>query len=82
MYITRGTVECPHCGNYTNAKAVWEPQKCKYCRRLYKVTYMGKPNKHSKRNIGEGEDVPTWEAEAADFGDRHANAGHAGTRRY
>lgn len=80
MYIARGTVECPHCGNYTNAKAVWEPQRCKYCRRLYKVTYMGKPNKRSKRNIGE--DGPIWEAEAVNFEDQRTNSGYPGTRRY
>lgn len=31
------TVECPHCGNPTTARATDETQKCKYCRRLFKV---------------------------------------------
>ena len=50
-------IECPICGNTTTAKSVEEPQKCRWCRRLFKVTL-------SKRKQGK---KWIWSAEAVDF---------------
>lgn len=41
-------VECPTCGNATTAKSIQEPQKCKWCRRLFKVTIIRR-NKQGKK---------------------------------
>lgn len=41
-------IDCPTCGNETIAKSVREPQKCKWCRRLFKVNIV-KRNKESKK---------------------------------
>ena len=53
MYVN---IECPTCGNVTTAKAIDEPQKCRWCRRLFKV--------HVMRRGGKKFD---WEVEAVDF---------------
>lgn len=52
------TIECPHCGNPTVAKAIPDNQKCRYCRRLYKVT-VSKPSPKSKKHH--------WDVELVDF---------------
>lgn len=28
---------CPHCGNDTTAKGIQDTQKCRWCRRLYRI---------------------------------------------
>ena len=48
-------IECPTCGNLTLAKSIDEPQKCKWCRRPYKVKVTGENKKAH------------WSAESADF---------------
>ena len=48
-------IECPTCGNEMVAESVKEPQKCKWCRRLFLV----KLTKRKRKYI--------WEAEPADF---------------
>lgn len=58
------SIECPICGNETVAKSIKEPQKCKWCRRLFSV------NLYTKRK---GKYI--WEAEPVDFAepaDRYA----------
>lgn len=40
-------VECPICGNKTTAKSTDEIQKCRWCRRLFKVNLIRK-NKNGK----------------------------------
>lgn len=50
-------IECPHCGNVTTAKSIPEEQKCKWCRRLFKVNV--KRNKKKKKC--------TWSVEPIDF---------------
>ena len=49
-------IECPTCGNVTTAKAIKEPQKCRWCRRLFKVTQT-----HVKGKKWD------WNAEPVDF---------------
>lgn len=41
-------IECPTCGNVTTAKSIHEPQKCQWCRRLFKVT-ITKRNTNGKK---------------------------------
>jgi hypothetical protein len=41
-------IECPTCGNVTTAKSIQEPQKCQWCRRLFKVT-ITKRNTNGKK---------------------------------
>lgn len=48
-------IECPVCGNETVAKSVKEPQKCKWCRRLFLVNLTKRKGKY------------IWEAEPVDF---------------
>ena len=55
------TIDCPHCGNPTTATSVSEAQKCKYCRRLFKIK-ITKRRQKSRKLI--------WEAEAIDFPDK------------
>lgn len=50
------SIECPTCGNVTTAKSIDEPQKCRWCRRLFKVRVMRRGGKKFD-----------WEAEAVDF---------------
>lgn len=38
-------IECPTCGNETTAKSIPENQKCKWCRRLFKVKVVGRGKK-------------------------------------
>ena len=51
-------LECPHCGNEINVSSSKEPQKCHWCRRLFRI--------HVKRRKGKKFD---WEAEPVDFED-------------
>lgn len=53
-------IECPTCGNEITAKSVDEPQKCRYCRRLFKVK-VTKRNKNGKKN------KYNWSVEFVDF---------------
>lgn len=53
-------IECPTCGNETTAKSVEEPQKCRWCRRLFKVT-LTRRNKQGKKN------KYNWSVEPVDF---------------
>lgn len=55
-------IECPTCGNETTAKSVPEAQKCKWCRRLFKVTV-------TRRNKNGGKGKYSWTAEPVDFPD-------------
>ena len=55
-------IDCPHCGNSTTAKSIDEPQKCKWCRRLFKVT-ITKRNKDGKKAKF------NWDVEPVDFPD-------------
>lgn len=43
-------IECPHCGNVTQAKSISEAQKCKWCRRLFeaKITRRNKEGRKGK----------------------------------
>ncbi len=54
------SIECPTCGNITTAKSVPEAQKCKWCRRLFKVD-MTRRNKNGKKEKYD------WSAEPVDF---------------
>ena len=47
-------IECPTCGNVTTAKAIDEPQKCRWCRRLFRVRVTRRGGKKFD-----------WEAEAS-----------------
>ena len=38
-------IECPTCGNETVAKSTKEPQKCKWCRRLFSVNLTKRKGK-------------------------------------
>lgn len=51
---------CPTCGNTVIAKSIDEPQKCRWCRRLFKVnvTVRNKQGKKQKYN---------WSVEPVDF---------------
>lgn len=53
-------IECPTCGNTTTAKSVDEPQKCKWCRRLFKVKVKRRNKEGKKRKLN-------WSAEPVDF---------------
>lgn len=53
-------IECPTCGNVTTAKSIQEPQKCQWCRRLFKVTI-------TKRNTNGKKGKFSWSAEPVDF---------------
>lgn len=53
-------IECPTCGNVTTAKAIKEPQKCRWCRKLFKVI-VTRRNKEGKRGKYD------WEVEPVDF---------------
>lgn len=53
-------IECPHCGNETTAKFVPEAQKCKWCRRLFKVDVKRKNKEGRKAKY-------SWSAEPVDF---------------
>ena len=53
-------IECPTCGNTTTAKSVDEAQKCKWCRRLFKV-------KVTRRNKAGKKAKFDWSAEPVDF---------------
>ena len=55
-------IECPTCGNVTKAKDVYEAQKCKWCRRLFKVT-ITRRNKEGKKAKYD------WNVEPVDFPD-------------
>lgn len=55
-------IECPVCGNTIIAKSTDEPQKCRWCRRMFKVT-VTRRNKESKKAKF------NWEAEPVDFVD-------------
>ena len=55
-------IDCPTCGNQTTAKSIDEPQKCRWCRRLFKVTVT--------RRSGQGRKTKyNWSAEPVDFPD-------------
>lgn len=56
----RKFIECPTCGNETLAYSDEEPQKCKWCRRLFKV-------KVTKRKKSGKKGKCHWEAEPVDF---------------
>ena len=49
-------IECPMCGNVTTAKSIDGPQKCMWCRRLFKVRVTRRGGKKFY-----------WEVEAVDF---------------
>ena len=55
-------IECPVCGNTTEAKSIREPQKCTWCKRYYKVDIV-KRNKEGKKVkfdwFAEPTDLPT-----------------------
>ena len=51
-------LECPHCGNEINVSSSKEPQKCHWCRRLFRI--------HVKRRKGKKFE---WIAEPVDFED-------------
>lgn len=53
-------IECPTCGNETTAKSIPEPQKCKWCRRLFKVT-ITRRNKEGRKG------KYNWSVEVVDF---------------
>ena len=53
-------IECPTCGNTTTVKSIDEPQKCKWCRRLFKVK-VTRRNKEGKKGKFD------WTAEPVDF---------------
>lgn len=57
-------IECPTCGNTTTAKSVPEAQKCKWCRRLFKVK-VTRRNKEGKKGKFD------WSAEPVDFPDEN-----------
>ena len=48
-------IECPTCGNEMVAKSVKEPQKCKWCRRLFLVNLTKRKGKW------------LWQAKPIDF---------------
>lgn len=48
-------IECPTCGNETVAKSTKEPQKCKWCQRLFSVNLTKRKGKW------------LWQAEPVDF---------------
>ena len=53
-------IECPVCGNETTAKLTEEPQKCKWCRKLFKIKISEKRKMGNKaKNI--------WYAEPVEF---------------
>lgn len=43
--IPHRRIECPHCGNEITAKGTNEEQKCRYCRRKYKINYTRRGKK-------------------------------------
>lgn len=53
-------IECPTCGNTTTAKSVPEAQKCKWCRRLFKVNVLRR-NKEGRKGKYD------WLVEPVDF---------------
>lgn len=55
-------IECPICGNETTAKSIEEPQKCRWCRRLFKVT-ITRRNKEGRKGKYD------WSTEPIDFPD-------------
>lgn len=55
-------IECPTCGNTTTAKSVPEAQKCRWCRRLFKVN-VKRRNKEGRKGKYD------WSAEPVDFPD-------------
>ena len=55
-------IECPTCGNTTTAKSVDEPQKCTWCRRLFKVTITQRNKDGKKKKLD-------WSVEPVDFPD-------------
>lgn len=57
-------IECPTCGNVTTAKSIQEPQKCQWCRRLFKVTI-------TKRNTNGKKSKFSWSAKPVDFEEDH-----------
>lgn len=59
-------IECPTCGNTVTAKSVDEPQKCKWCRRLFKVNIIRKNKEGKKAKYN-------WTAEPVDFDDNNMN---------
>lgn len=64
-------IECPTCGNTTTAKSVPEAQKCKWCRRLFKVN-VTRRNKEGRKGKYD------WSAEPVDFPEERQN--HFGVR--
>ncbi len=56
------SIECPTCGNETTAKSIKEPQKCRWCRRLFRVTLKRKNKEGQKAKYN-------WEVEPVDFED-------------
>lgn len=67
MKVIYQQIECPVCGNTTTAKSVEEPQKCKWCRRLFKVKVTRRNKEGSKKA------KYNWEAEPVDFEERPRN---------
>lgn len=39
--IRYNLVACPHCGNDISAKSIKEEQKCRFCKRKYKIFFSG-----------------------------------------
>lgn len=56
-------IECPTCGNETTAKNISEAQKCRWCRRLFKVTVIRR-NKEGRKGKFD------WQTELVDFTDK------------
>lgn len=53
--MTYNKIECPMCGNEIVARSIKEPQKCKWCRRLFSVNLIKRKGKY------------IWEAKPVDF---------------
>lgn len=59
----RNNIECPNCGNMIVAYSNEEPQKCRWCKRLFKVTLKQKNKEGSNPKY-------IWLAEPVDFVDK------------
>ena len=55
-------IECPTCGNTVDAKSIKEPQKCRWCRRLFKVSVVRR-NKEGRKGKFD------WTAKPVEFDD-------------
>lgn len=53
-------LDCPTCGNEVTAKSEHEPQKCPWCKRLFKVIVKVKNPKSKRRKFN-------WTPEPVDF---------------